>query len=291
MKRALVLGIGVALAGCSDKGAQQNFEAPPVPVQVAEIEVRDVPLYFEAMGVIKPSRSAEVKPQVSGLIKKVFFSEGEWVEEGALLYSIDDAVYLNRLQEVEAQLDQDTAHLNNARKKLERYKSLTKQDLISQVEWDELTTKISLHEAMVKAGEARLAAAKLDLKHCTIVAPIAGFAGKSALTEGNMAEGAPLVTLIQPDPLSVDFLITEKELQQITTNAPLVKVYAAGGEDYLAVGKVTFMDHAINPKSGMLAVSATLAKSPKNLWPGQSVRIQLYFGKKRKGDARSYARC
>lgn len=282
MTRGLILGLGIVLAGCSGKGANKDAEAPAVPVQVAEVEVRDVPLYFEAMGVIKPSRSAEIKPQVKGMIHKVHFSEGEWVEEGALLYSIEDTAYSIRVQEVAAQLEQNLAHLNNAQKKLERYRTLTKQDLISQVEWDELETKVALHEAMVKADEARLAAAKLDLKHCQIIAPIAGFAGKSALSEGNMADGTPLVTLIQNDPLTVDFMITQRELQQITTTSPLIKVYAAGNEECLSAGKVTFMDHAIESKSGMLAATGTLAKTPKPIWPGQSVRVHLFFGKKEK---------
>jgi multidrug efflux system membrane fusion protein len=197
-----------------------------------------------------------------------------------LLYTIDDTPYAIAVQEQQAQLAQDLAHLGNAKKKLERFKSLTRQDLIAKVEWDELETKIALHEAMVQVDEARLAAAKLDLQHCKVVAPIAGYAGKSLLGRGNMATGATLVTLTQNDPLYVDFLITEKELQQVTTGTPLIKVYAAGSDECLAVGKVTFMDHALDPKSGMLAVSGILAKSPQPLWPGQSVRVHLYFGKK-----------
>lgn len=276
----MMIGLGIILASCSDKVPQQELQPPPVPVQTSEIEVRDVPLFFEAIGVVKPSQTAEVKPQVNGMIKEEHFTEGQWVQEGDLLYTIDDAPYAIAVQEQQAQLAQDLAHLSNAKKKLERFKSLSKQDLIAKVEWDELETKIALHEAMVQADEARLAAAKLDLQHCKIVAPIAGYVGKSLLGKGNMATGITLVTLTQTDPLYVDFLITEKELQQVTTGAPLIKVYAAGNDECLAVGKVTFMDHALDPKSGMLAVSGILAKSHQPLWPGQSVRVHLYFGKK-----------
>jgi membrane fusion protein, multidrug efflux system len=281
MKRLiLALGLGFVFVGCSDKTSKQGFEMPPVPVQTAEVEVRDVPLFFEVIGTVKPARTVEVKPQVNGLIKEVHFTEGEWVEEGALLYSIEDAPYAIRVQEQQAQLAQDLAHLGNAKKKLERFKSLTKQDLIAKVEWDDLETKIALHEAMTQADEARLLSAKLDLEHCKIVAPIAGFAGKSSLGKGNMATGESLVTITQNDPLYVDFWITEKELQQVTSSSSLIKVYAVGNGECIAVGKVTFMDHAIDSKSGMLAVTGILAKSHKPLWPGQPVRIHLYFGKK-----------
>ncbi|MGC2596446.1 MAG: efflux RND transporter periplasmic adaptor subunit [Rhabdochlamydiaceae bacterium] len=280
MKRALIFGLGIALSGCGDKTPEQGFVPPPVPVQTADIEVRDVPLFFEAMGVVKPAQTAEIKAQVDGIIKVVHFSEGEWVEEGALLYTIEDARYAIRVQELEAQMKQDAADLNNVKKKFERFKSLTKQDLIAQVEWDELETKIVLHEAIVQADVARLAAATLDVQHCQITAPIAGFAGKNLLGKGNMATGSSLVVLTQKDPLYVDFLITEKELQQIASEAPLIKVYAAGNDECKAVGKVTFMDHTIDSKSGLMAVTAVLAKSHHPLWPGQSVRVHLYFGKK-----------
>lgn len=282
MKYGLILVLCIALVGCSDKTPQQNIEMPPVPVQLSSVEVRDVPLYFEAMGVVKPAKSADVKPQVTGIIKEVHFTEGKWVEEGTLLYTLEEASYAIRVQEAEAQRDQNLAHLNNAQKKLERYKSLSSQDLIAKVEWDELETKVALHEAMLKADEARLATAELDLEHCRILAPIAGLTGKSSLHAGNMAAGDTLVTLTQTDPLFVDFLITEKELQQVTQAAPLIRIFAAGKEECLGQGKVTFMDHAIDPKTGMLAATGKLAKDHKSLWPGQSVRVHLYFGKKEK---------
>ena len=216
MNYLLTIALGIALVGCSAKPPTQVFEMPSVPVHTADIEVRDVPLFFEAIGVIKASQTAEVKPCVSGLIKEVHFAEGQWVEENALLYTIDDAPYAIHVLELQAQLSQDVAHLNNAKKKLDRFKSLTKQDLIAQVEWDELDTKIALYEAMVQADEARLAAAKLDVEHCTITAPIKGFAGKGTLGVGNWVTGESLVTLTQTEPLFVDFSITEKELSNMT---------------------------------------------------------------------------
>jgi membrane fusion protein, multidrug efflux system len=272
----------LALSGCSDKPAQQGCELPPVPVQTAHVEMRDVPLFFEAIGIIQPAHTVVVKPQVTGLIKEVHFTDGEEIEEGALLYTLEEAPYMIRVLEAEAQRDQNLVHLSSAQKKLERYKSLTKQDLIAPVEWDELEAKVALHEAIFKADEARLASAELDLEQCTIRAPISGFAGKSLLQPGNRATGEPLVTLTQRDPLFVDFSITERELSQITTSSPSIHVYAAGSEELLALGRVTFMDHAIDSRTGMLAVTAQVEKEQRPLWPGQSVRVHLHFGKKEK---------
>jgi len=274
------ISMASVLAGCTGKKDPASMMPPPAPVQVATAEMRDVPLYFEAIGVIKAARCAEVRPQVQGIIKKIHFTEGEWVGEGTLLYTLDETAYAIRVQEVKAQLDQDLAHLNNHKKKLERYKSLTKRDLISQVEWDELETEMALSASRVKADEARLAAAELDLMHCQVSAPIAGFTGKSVLQEGNMAGNAPLVTVMQTEPLLVDFSITEREALRVNTVSPHIEVYAAGGEERLALGKVTFLDQGIDPQSGMLSARATVTEPFKSLRPGQSVRVHLYFGKR-----------
>lgn len=268
------------LAGCSSSAPPQNFEMPPVPVQTAAVQVRDVPLFIEALGVIKPAKTAEVRPQVSGIIQEIHFSEGQWVEEGALLYSIDDAPYAIRLRELQAQLAQDLTHLENAKKKMQRYQSVSKPDLIAQVDWDELETQIALYGGQVQANEARLAAAKLDVKHCKITAPIAGFAGKSSIGAGNFAAQSTLVTLTQKSPLYVDFSITEKELQLIKETNPPIEVYLPGSDDCIGQGTVSFLDNIIDPKTGQLAASGILHKTHQPLWPGQSVRVHLFFGKK-----------
>ena len=208
--KKIILSLAIILAGCSDPTPPQGHEMPPIPVHSASIEVRDVPLFFEAIGVVQPAKTAQVKPHVSGMIEKVHFTEGEKIEEGALLYTLQEASYAIRVQEAEAQRDQTLVNLLGARKKLERYKSLTNQDLISKVEWDELESTVALHQAVLKADKARLAAAELDLEHCKIKAPISGFAGKTALHAGSLAGAEPLVTLMQIEPLYVDFSITEK---------------------------------------------------------------------------------
>ncbi len=275
MRRLCLL---VILAACS-KEAPKPFEMPPVAVQTATVEMRDVPLYFEAMGTIKPSQAAEVRPQVKGTITGIHFTEGEWVEKGQLLYSIEDASYAIRVREAEAMLQQDMAHLKNEQKKLERYKTLSKPGHIAPVEWDELQTKIALYDAMIKADEAKLASAKLDLEHCRIVAPIQGCAGKTALQVGNMAGDLPLVKLSQMDPLLVEFELTPAEREKLPLS-PQLEVYAAGTNDILASGRVVFLDHSIDPKSGMIAAKGILTELKTPLWSEQSVRVQILYGKK-----------
>ncbi len=281
MKRTIF--IGLAFAACSKSEAPPAGAAavPPVPVSVAEVAVRDVALYFEEKGTIAPQQTAEVKPYVSGLITGVYFHEGERVEEGELLYTIEKAPYEIKVREAAAQLAQTQANLDNALKKLERYRSLSKQDLIAKVEWDELETRVALSSAIIKADEARLAAAQLDLAHCDVLAPIAGQAGKSNLSAGNRADsGMTLVTLSQNETLFVEFNLTERELEQLPVSFPSLEIYAAGSEEKLGEGVVTFLDHTIDPKSGMLAARGRLTIKNKQLYAGQSVRVHLFFSKK-----------
>jgi membrane fusion protein, multidrug efflux system len=276
------LGCCILLTGCSDTTPQQAFEMPPVPVYAAPIEVRDVPLFFEAVGVVKPAKTAEVKARVSGIIEKIHFTEGERIEAGALLYTLEETSYAISVREAEARRGQTLVNFLCAKKKWERYKSLPNQDLIAKIEWDELESAVILQQAMLKADEARLAAAKLDLERCKIRAPISGFAGKNALQEGNMVGSDPLVTLMQIEPLYIDFSITEKELREVSEPASPIRVYAVGKEECLGEGRVTFMDHAIDPQSGMLAVRGVLSPEHKAVWPGQIATVRVYYGKKEK---------
>ncbi len=280
--RRIVLGSLLLLSGCSDSTPRQTYEVPPVPVHAASIQVRDVPLFFEAIGVVKPAKTAEVKSFVPGIIQKVHFTEGDQIQEGTLLYTLNEAPYAIRVREAEARRDQTLIELLRAKKKLERYKSLTNQDLISKIEWDELESAVVLHRAMLKADEARLAAARLDLEHCQIKAPISGLAGKSALHEGNMIVGSEsLVTLMQIEPLYVDFSITERELREVAGLPSMIQVCAVGKEEIVGEGKVTFLDHALDSKTGMLAVRGMIGKKGDQLvWPGQTVSVRVCYGKK-----------
>jgi multidrug efflux system membrane fusion protein len=253
---------------------------PPVPVLSSGIEIRDVPLFFEAIGVIKPSHLAEVRPQVSGIIKAIHFNEGDWVEEGELLYSIEEAPYAIRVQEMRAHLTQNQVQLSHARKKLERYQSLSNKDLIAKVEWDNLEAQVALYEAQTLADEARLASAQFDLEHCQIYAPISGRTGKSSLQVGNIANSTPLVSIANTKNLLVDFSLTEQELQKISSTHADVALFLIGGSEKVAEGKLSFLDHTLDPRSGLLSARADLTTAFKPLCPGQSIRVHLFFGQK-----------
>lgn len=271
--------LALALLGCSKKAKeQQNFIPPAVPVRTAEIVVRNVPLYFESLGVIASAHHVDIIPQVQGQITKMHFEEGSTVNVGDLLYTIDEGAYEIKANEARAQLMHDKATLENAQKRLDRYKSLTNQDLIAKVEWDELQTQVALAEAVVKADEARLAASVRDLEHCQIRSPIHGKAGKTTLHPGNFViPGASLLKIVQEDALLADFSLTEKEMRQLPDSSVRIEIYAVGQNECLGQGEMTFLDHTLDPKSGLIAARARVSKQYKPLISGQMVRLHLYF--------------
>lgn len=273
------------LSACSQGGGQGQFTPPPVPVLTAEALQADVPVSLESLGKIKASLVADVKPQVAGMITQVHFLEGQPVVKGDLLFSIDSKPYEIKVQEAEAVLAQDLSHLKNAEKKLERYKSLSKQNLISQVEWDELECKVAMYEALVEAHKARLAAANLELEHCQIVAPISGETGLIQVQEGNLvsaSHAASLVTISAIDPLFVDFTLTEHELEWLppkwNQEGLFLEVLKPGSNEVVTEGSLTFLDQSIDSHSGMVRARGKVLNAAKTLRSGQSVRVRLHVG-------------
>lgn len=263
----------ILLTACSSE--PQGYVAPVIPVRVAEVKVQDVPVYIESVGTVKPYSSVEVKPQVSGRLLKVHFTEGQTVEKGAFLFSIDSESYRNKWKEAKAQLDQDRALLEVMKKKSERYASLTKKELISQQELEDLQAQLIKSEAVVEADEARFASARMDLENCTITAPISGRTGKISTHAGNMvAPTTALVTIATLDPLYVEFALTEKEYQQIAQLKSLsIEVAPLAGAGIRVAGRVTFLDHSFDPKTGLLLLRGEFANS--SYLPGQSVKVYL----------------
>ena len=284
MIKRLMCALVLILAGCSEDTPKQAYTPPPVPVQTAAVEIRDVPFYFEEIATIVANQIVEIKPQVSGVIKEVSFQEGSFVNKGDLLYVIDTGYYSIKVQEAEAQLLQNLANLGNFQKKLDRYKSLSKQDLIAQVEWDDLDSKIALYKALVKADEAKLDLAKRDLDHCYIKASISGRAGKTSLQVGSvLSPGISLVTLSQADPFNVDFFLTEKEMRSVSSKLPLFEIYEIGNTECLGSGTLTFIDSSMHSNFGMFSARGLLTDVLHPLSPGQVVRIRVFFGNKEKG--------
>lgn len=281
-RRIILSFLGTILCACSSQQDPQDFQPPVVPVHHAEVKLQDVPIYFHSSGILKPAISVEIKPQTNGLLQTVHFTEGQFVKKGSLLFTIDPQPYIIRLHESEAQLAQNKAALDSARKKVERYESLAKKELIPLQEWDEMQSEIAKREAQLQADEAKVAAARLELQRCEITAPINGRIGKLSVHPGNLiaaTQPQPLTTLANIEVLTVEFAITEREYQQLTSdhrrgNYP-IEIFSLCNPSETSKATLTFVDNSFDPQTGLLLMHGKMVNASHKFLPGQHVQVRI----------------
>ncbi len=276
MKRIFFLLI--VLAGCSKP--EESVKQKAVPVQVANLTVKDLPLYIEGHGTLIPVEQAEIKSQVSGKITHVYCREGQTVQKGDKLAEIDPTLYKLRLQEAESSLMEKKTRQQFAEKKQLRYSSI-KKDHIAAIEFDQLQQELLLHEASILAEEARVKRAEIDIDHCTIYAPITGKIGKNSLQEESwVSVGSHFGTLRNLDELFIEFAITENDLAQIKEGA-LIDIKTPLEESWSRSGELLSLDNEIDSRSGTVQARGKISNPGHRLWPGQLVQWRLLVDTKK----------
>lgn len=269
-----ILSILVILLLCSCKSKPTaSKEQKPIPVHAAFPVIQDVTLYLEALGTLQAPLSVEIRPQIDGTLAEILVQEGEWIVEGAPLFKIDPLLYEIRHKEAAAQLAIDKADLEAAQKKLARFQSLAEKDLVAKVEWDELKARTAKAEATFLLDQARLDAAQLNLSNCTLKAPFAGRIGKLDASPGQLVgKESRLTSIAMLDPLRLEFSVTEKDFPQIHIKEielqPLCNATSCSA-------KITFLDHQVDPHTGLLLLHAKVSNADHKLLPGQSVRVRI----------------
>lgn len=279
---ALMASLIGLLCSCSSQQDPGAFKPPIIPVHAAEATLQDVPLYFNSLGTLKPAIWVEIKPQTNGMLQTVHFTEGQFIKKGSPLFTIDPQPYIIRLHESEAQLAQNQAALDSSRKKLDRYASLAKKELIPLQEWDEMQSQITRQEAQVQGDEAKVAAARLDLQRCEITAPMNGTIGKLTVHPGNLilaGQSTPLTTMANIEALTVEFTITEREYQQLSSehrrgNYP-IEIYSLCNPSEISKGSLTFLDNTFDPQTGLLLLKGKIVNASHKFLPGQHVQVRI----------------
>ncbi len=261
--------------------ATQSSERPAAPVSVATVVQKDVPVLLKAIGNVEPYNSVEVKSQVGGQLMRVHFVEGQDVQKGTPLFTVDPRPYETALKQAEANLAKDTAQMENARLEARRNEEMAAQGIISQQTYDQAETNFTALEAGVKADAALVENAKLQLKYCYINSPITGRAGDLIVDEGNIIKAnadTPMVVINQIQPIYVTFSVPEQYLAQIEkySSGRKIEVQAFTGEGEPPVaGELSFVDNAVDTATGTIKLKATFANKEKRLWPGQFVTISI----------------
>jgi membrane fusion protein, multidrug efflux system len=278
-----VLGgiVVVFLRAGNQQNSQTGFQRPPAPVAVVTAIAQDVPIYLDEIGKCVAREMVSIQPQVSGRIVKIHFSDGANVKAGDTLFTIDPRPYHAMHEAAEADLDQAKSALVLAKIQFERSEKLLNSNDISQSEHDMAKNAMEAAEAQVKRSEAALENAHLNLEYCFIRSPIEGRAGRRLVDIGNVVAptGGSLLTIQRIDPIYADFIVNENDLSAVQENmaqgALRVEVRLPDIPDSVHVGKLTFLDNAIQSTTGTVELRATIPNTNYHLWPGRFVKVRL----------------
>ena len=276
--------------------AAQNSSAagraglPPVPVVAGRVAQKDVPIYLDGLGTGRAFNSVTIRVRVDGELKKVAFTEGQDVKAGDVLAQIDPDPFRAQLEQVEAKKAQDEAQLANARLDLQRDADQLAAKIVAQQIYDTQKTLVDQLASQVKADQAAVDSAKVQLNYTTIVSPIDGRTGNRLVDQGNIVHATDangLVVVTQLKPISVMFTLPEQTLPAIQ------KEHAAGDIAVLAVdrdnrtvlgtGTLAVIDNQIDTTTGTIRLKATYPNDDLRLWPGQFVNARLLLTTRKGG--------
>lgn len=256
---------------------------PATTVGVATAEQANIPIVLDALGTVTPQATVRVRPQVSGVMQKVLFKEGQMVKAGELLATIDPRQFELALQQAAGQRQRDEAQLDSARVTLQRFQTLLGQDSIARQEVDSQAALVKQLEGTVVINRANEGTARLNLGYTRVVAPVSGRVGLRAVDVGNVvspsdANGIALIT--QVTPIDVVFAIPQDqvgELQQTAASAAPIKVSALDRTraTVLDTGVFASLDNQVDTTTGTVKAKARFANSKLALFPSQFVNVRV----------------
>ncbi len=265
-------------SGCAKKAPPRSQR---VPVTIARVERKPVPYALLASGTVEPVETADVGSQVGGVVTQIAFREGQDVAAGQVLLQLDPRPFRAALAQAQGQLGRDRAQAEAARLAADRAAKLFEQNLISQADWDASRASAGALAATVQADSAAVANARLNLDYATIRAPFAGRTGNLHVHVGDYVKSAtadPLVTVNRVHPIRVRFSVSESDrpaVEKARAGDPQVRVRIASDDSTEIVGKLAFVDNAVDPSTGALLLKGEFANTDGRLWPGQFVEVRL----------------
>jgi membrane fusion protein, multidrug efflux system len=284
---ALLLLFCAASWGCSGNGSKPTSAraAGPqtVPVGVATAERRDFPEYLTGLGSVLAFNTVSIKSRVDGQLVEVNFKEGQNVKKGELLALIDPRPYEVQLSQAQAQLFKDQASLRDAKLNYQRFKDLLQQSgAMSQQQVDTQLATADQLEGAVRADQAQVDNAKLNLVYCHITTPISGRIGIRLVDPGNMVHASdanPLLVVTQLQPITALFTLPEDQLPEVARRMARgslqVDAYSRDDQTKLATGKLLTIDNTIDQSTGTGRLKAVFENTESSLWPNQFVNIRL----------------
>lgn len=289
---ALVLVVGSAWAiharqkaGAAQAVAAARAAAEHVtPVLTVAATRRDVPIWREGLGNVTAFYTVTIKTQVDGRIDRVLFQEGQKVKRGDVLVQIDPRPFQIQLLSAQAALERDEAQLKNGQLNADRYKTLSQQNLIAQQQYTDQAATVAQLDGQVKADEAAIDSANLNIDYARITSPIDGVVGVRIVDPGNVVHATDpsgLVVVTQLDPIALIFTLPEDDLPAISkamAAGPLaVDAFSRDGTTLLATGQLSVIDNQINSSTATLRLKAIFDNPQNVLWPNEFVKARLHL--------------
>src|SRR5258705_1538875 len=268
-----VAALSLMLAlGCSKQGGGGSFR---VPVRVARADQRSVHYELLGPGTVEPRQTASVQAQVTGILTRVAFHEGDDVAAGQLLFQIDPRPFQSMLEQAQAMLARDQAQAQSALADAARYAELVKQDYVTKSDYDAKRAAAEALQATVRADSAAVANAQLNLEWAAIRAPIAGRTGRLLVRKGNMVRASaadPLVVINQIRPILVRFAVPQRHLgdiQRYRQHRLPGFVSPSPADTLFSEGVLTFVDNSVDTSTGTVLLKGEFPNRDNALWPGE----------------------
>ncbi|WP_051978643.1 efflux RND transporter periplasmic adaptor subunit [Edaphobacter aggregans] len=255
----------------------------PIPVQTALVQQRTMPIYLTQLGTVTAYNTVTIKSRVDGQLIRVNVREGEHVRQGQLLAEIDPAPYQAALAQAEGQLARDQAQHTNDQAQADRYKALFQTGVVSQENAQIQQSAAGQSGGAIKADQAAIEAAMVNLNYTKITAPINGVVGLRQVDPGNIVHASDtngLLVVTQLEPISVIFTLPEDHLPEVLDlirkgRKLMVEAYDRSGANHLATGSVLTVDNQIDPTTGTVKVKAVFDNKDGALFPNQFVNVRL----------------
>lgn len=291
---ALALGLGTALyLGILPGGATRPaaIQAPAaIPVVGGTVQRHDVPIYLRGVGTVLAYNTTVVRSQIQGQLTSITFVEGQTVKAGDQLAQIDPRPYEAQLQQVTANRDRDQAQLANALANLGRYTDLQAKGFASSQLSDTQKAQVAQLEAAIKADEALIAQAEVQLSYTRLTSPIPGITGVRQVDIGNIIHPTDpngLVVVTQVEPISLIFTLPQDKLPAIQAEmakGPLTVIaYSQDDKIKLDEGALLLVNNQIAQSTGTIQLKATFPNTAHRLWPGQLVNARLLLEVRKDG--------
>ena len=287
---AIAGALYITLAHPFEKATAPPVAPPSVPVVAGVVNSHVVPLYLRGVGTVIAYNTDVVRSQIQGQLTQIAFTEGQTVKAGDLLAQIDPRPYQAQLDQVTANRDRDQAQLANALANLGRYTDLQSKGFASAQLSDTQKAQVAQLQAAIKADEALIAQAEVQLSYTRLTSPIPGVTGVRQIDIGNIIHPTDpngLVVVTQVEPISLIFTLPQEQLPQIQAQmakGPLTVItYSQDDKIKLEEGTLLLVNNQIVQTTGTIQLKATFANTAHRLWPGQLVNARLLIDTRKDG--------